>query len=384
MVNILFITDLHIGSHIAQLDGVYSRAARHGWHVIEIEHTKTSRPLQDYINYWKPAGCILEGAALMHPINPKALSRHPVVYLDPDEETLAQPTHCIVSDPEPIARLAVDELSELPLESFGFVGWCEPTHWSEGRRKAFEAELSGRGTPVSSLCAPWEHGDTLRYQKKLMAWMKTLPKPVGILAANDSTAVQVLDAAHALGLACPQDVAVIGVDNLGQYCENAITSLSSIEIDFREAGARAADLLARVVADPGLPPTRLTYGARKVVRRQSTRKINSTDRRILHAVEQIRREAVLGLKAADVIRETGLSRRAAEQKFREATGKTILQEIYDNRFREVSRLLEDSATPIARIAEACGWESDAFLRRAFKKRTGMTMRDWRNRQGQRT
>ncbi len=70
MENVLFITDLHIGAHVRELDGVYERAVRHGWHVIEVEHEKTTRALKDYIQYWNAAGCIMECAALTKPLEP--------------------------------------------------------------------------------------------------------------------------------------------------------------------------------------------------------------------------------------------------------------------------------------------------------------------------
>ena len=34
---------------------------------------------------------------------------------------------------------------------------------------------------------------------------------------------------------------------------------------------------------------------------------------------------------------------------------------------------------IARLAGECGWQTDAYLKRLFKRTTGLTMREWRNR-----
>ncbi len=232
--------------------------------------------------------------------------------------------------------------------------------------------------PCESFVVEWDHGNKFRFQQRLAKWLKKLPKPCGVFAANDDTAAQVSDACYFAGLRCPQDVAIVGVDNYPQCCENAVTSLSSIEIDFKEAGRLSADLLARLIANPALPPERVHYGPGRIVRRQSTRRLQTTDACILRAVENIRRGASLGLKAADVIRETGLSRRSAELRFRKATGKSILQEIYDVRLEHVLSFLEQPNFPISQIAEMCGWQSSAFLQRIFKQRTGMTMREWRN------
>ena len=97
-------------------------------------------------------------------------------------------------------------------------------------------------------------------------------------------------------------------------------------------------------------------------------------------MELIRRDACIGLTAADVIKSIGLSRRLAEKRFLEATGRTILGEIQEVRMEMAKRLLRDETVPIGHIAGRCGWESDSYLKRFFKKRTGMTPREWRRSQ----
>jgi AraC-like DNA-binding protein len=100
------------------------------------------------------------------------------------------------------------------------------------------------------------------------------------------------------------------------------------------------------------------------------------DPRIARAVERIRRDATTGISAADVLAEIPFSRRLAEKRFRAATGKTILEEIQDVRFEKVCELLATDV-PIGHIAGRCGLQSDSFLKRFFKARTGLTLREWR-------
>ena len=154
-------------------------------------------------------------------------------------------------------------------------------------------------------------------------------------------------------------------------------TITSIELDFREAGRLAADLLAELIANPKLPPRHLKFGPVRLVRRQSTRALRLNDPRITKAVERIRRDATTGLTAADVLAELPFSRRVAEKRFRAATGKTILEEIQDVRFEKICELLATDI-PIGHIAGRCGMQSDSFLKRFFKARTGMTLREWRN------
>ena len=377
MKTVLFFTDLLVGTHIPELNGVYERARRYGWHVVEIEYSHLIRPLGDYIKTWKPAGCIVDCSPLTSVLDRTAFRGLPVVYLHPDHETLKRPCTCVKNDPVPLAQLAARELSALDCAAYGYVGWSEPTSWSEDRRTAFINEMKTRGVAAKSFTEHWSSRDRLHCEKKLAAWLKSMPKPCGIFAANDDTASLVTEVCHFVGLNCPKDVAVIGVDNLEIICENAVTSLSSIEVDFTEAGRLAADLLARLLSDPKRKPERATFASARVVRRHSTRPQKACDAHVARALERIRREACFGLKAIDVINDFGASRRTAEQRFRAATGKTILEEINDHRLERAFQLLRRQDYPISLIAEQCGWKRDVFLKRIFKKRTGMTMREWR-------
>jgi len=377
MKTVLFLTDLHVGSHIAEVEGVYERARTYGWHVVEVEYAHSIRPIEDYVRTWRPDGCILTCAPLTEPLAPEVFKDIPTIYLDPDARTLRRQRHCVVNDPEALAQIAFQELMNLPCAACGFVGWSNRTVWSEGRRQAFGRLVEGAGLPFVAFTDPWDPEDKLRLHKKLARWIRELPKPCGIFAANDDTASLVADVCHFVGLEVPKDIAVIGVDNMELVCENAMTTLSSIEIDFHDVGRACADLLARLLADPDLPPETVRFGPGRLVRRQSTRALQTCDARVSRALERIRREASLGLRAADVIADMGISRRMAEQRFRAATGKTILEEINDTRLAHAFALLRRPDYPISLIAEQCGWKADVFLKRLFKKKTGMTMREWR-------
>ena len=266
-------------------------------------------------------------------------------------------------------------------QSLAYVGWNEPTPWSKGRHRAFEECVRADGKPFSAFTESWTAADRLNFHTRLAKWLKLLPKPCGLFAANDDTASQVADACHFCGLKIPQDVAIIGVDNLEIICENATTSLSSIAIDFYAAGLLCADYLAELLANPRLRPGIRAFGPGQIVRRQSTRRLLHSSPVVERALEKIRREACFGLTAADVIAEMKLPRRGAERRFRQATGSSILEEINRHRLERAFSLLRRPGYPIALIAQQCGWSNDVFLKRLFKRATGLTMREWRKREG---
>lgn len=377
MDTILFITDLHVGSQVTELGGVFDRALAHRWRIVEVELTRLVRPISEIVRRWRPAGCILEGSG-----GPKVNLRRtfrgiPVVHLDPDPETAARAKHTVSGDPATIAAWAAQKLMQTSPASYAYVGWGTPAVWSIRRGQAFEEAVRREtGTKTAVFSERWDIGDTIGLQDSLVKFLLPLKKPVGIFAVNDYTAIQVAEACTKAGWKCPEDFMLVGVDNEEVHCECTVPTVTSIEQDFRGAGRMAADLLAELIANPALPPRHVKYGPVRLVNRQSTRTLKMHDPQIARAVERIRRDANTGLTSADVLAEIPVSRRLAEKRFLAATGHTILQEIQDVRFQKVCELLMGDI-PIGHIAERCGLQSDSFLKRFFKARTGQTLREWR-------
>ena len=127
-------------------------------------------------------------------------------------------------------------------------------------------------------------------------------------------------------------------------------------------------------------PARLVrFGAAHVVRRNSTVKFRRRDEAVLKAVEYVRLHACAKLSAADVCALIGGSRRQAEYRFAKLVGVSIGEQIRSVRIARAKELLLRRGISIESIYVECGYESASSLRRAFKKATGLSLRDWRNR-----
>jgi DNA-binding LacI/PurR family transcriptional regulator len=84
------------------------------------------------------------------------------------------------------------------------------------------------------------------YAKSLVL-LRLVPRPTAIFASNDLIALGVLQAAHELGLRCPEDLSVIGFDNL-ELSEYTNPSLTTVHQPGYQLGARAADILLEQVS----------------------------------------------------------------------------------------------------------------------------------------
>ncbi len=384
MKTILFFTDLHAGCHQVELAGVREQAKLHNWRIIEVEYGRTDHPAEEFIDHWQPDGVIVECSYLRMPVEYEAYASVPVVFIDPNLRLFKDQSRvfsvCVHS--EQYAQIAADELSKLNPACYGYVGWCGRADWSRLRYQAFRDQLAQIEPDKKLYCFEntWFRYDIVSFQKELISWLKSLPKPCGIFAANDETAEQIIISCLHAGIKCPDTISVLGVDNDVFRCESCTPSISSIGADYFGAGRMAIELLAKQFDNPDAPGETLYYRPTETVCRGSTLLLHTNDYHIRHALERIMRDACKGLTPKDVLQEIPYSRRLAEQRFRNVTGTSIGERILEVRFQEVLRLLRSTTCPITLIATSCGWNSDSFLKRYFKKRTGLSMREWRQRE----
>ena len=363
--------ELHERIDMRQI-GVREEAANMDWHVEEIEVQRLKHPIKTVLKYWKPIGCILEGSSNLLPSR-RAFSHLPIVHIDPDDKTFGDGSvFAVENDDSAIADLAQRELSRTDCTNFAFVGWSRRVRWSRRREDRFKTILSDMGHPCHTLEDPWTFGNKSDFVTRLKPFVESLPKPCGIFAANDDIAAVILDVCRDLGISVPGDVVVVGVDDDLAVCDNLHPTLSSVRPDFRGAGRLAVKLLAKCMRGRCAAPERIEYTPLGVTSRLSTRHLAVVGKCIADALDLIRREACSGLKAADVVKAMGVTERLAETRFKSAVGHRITEEIANVRLEHALELLRDPKQGITPIANLCGWDSDAYLKRLFKKRFGMT------------
>ena len=95
------------------------------------------------------------------------------------------------------------------------------------------------------------------------------------------------------------------------------------------------------------------------------------------ALDWIEAHACEGAGAADVAKALNVSRSLLDLRFRQLRDGTLLGAIHDRRLREVCRLLRETDDPIETICGGAGFGNPAALRHLFRRRFGLSMRQWR-------
>ena len=360
-----------------RLEGILRYARTRDWHLQVVERAFHKVNVRQQLDFWRPIGVIAECGCGADELTASAFGDLPVVYFDADRERRG-PGYYVGSDSAVVAKLAAEHLLALGLKNYAYVGFRFPMFWVRERRDAFAAAITKSGHGCHVFDPGREQLSHVR-QAELAEWVRNLPRPCGVFAANDYVGEELLNICAQQGISVPDELAVVGVDNDEAVCENTTPSLSSIAPDFKQGGYLAAEMLGRLIDGAKLKPRFVTFGAPFVVTRQSTRRMVCDRRRIAETVEMIRKKACEGISVPDVVSFIGEPRRTAEMHFREATGRSIHEEIDEVRFAKVFELLKNPRQSVTAIPDLCGFATGVALRKAFRLRTGMSMSDWRKR-----
>lgn len=283
-----------------------------------------------------------------------------------------------------IGRMAAAHLVEKNLRHFAFCGFLGCA-WSVRREEAFAQYLREQGFPCQARrikLANWmrrphwiENWED--EQPVLVDWLKSLPKPVGLMACNDICGREVLQACAAGKLRVPDDVVVVGVDNDEMMCELSSPPLSSVALGLEKAGYEAAGLLDGLMsgslAGGHVVPVEPVY----VVTRQSSDISAQDDPSVATALRFIKNYAGQAISVPDVIEQARVSRRTLEKRFSRALGRSIGSEITQCRLERARRLLLETDLPSYRVAAGSGFGSIKTFNRVFRRAAGVSPRRFR-------
>ncbi len=168
-------------------------------------------------------------------------------------------------------ELAADYLAGKGHQSFGFIG--DTTRLGEYtilpitlRLQGFQKGLAGKGftLPEEFICKA--EYDVKNAEEKIEPLLKSPKRPTAIFAATDLQALGVINKARELGLHIPEDLAILGFDDLdvADY-----VGLSTIRQSLEESGRLAVEILLSRIKNPQRPLRHVRMPL-KVVERQTT------------------------------------------------------------------------------------------------------------------
>ncbi|GAA5494361.1 xylose operon regulatory protein [Rubritalea halochordaticola] len=289
----------------------------------------------------------------------------------------------VVVDNDQIGRRAANHFLKRGYKNFAYFSWADVSI-NQIRKSSFLETLRQAGVsddaihvlkqPDAEVIHDWK-----LYIDNITNQIKQLPRPIGVFTGQDNLGVSTIEACVNAGISVPDEVAVLGVDNIDFLCECSVVPLSSIDTNLVELGYMAAKQLGRLLdgeIDENEPV--LTIPVKGVIDRRSTEMLAVEHPAVAKALAIMRRDFKNGLVLDDVYEHSGFSKRGLEKAFKrhlKDSPASILRKI---RLDYAKNQLSQTDTKIEAIAVECGYSNSSNLSHAFKREIGMSPQEYRN------
>jgi LacI family transcriptional regulator len=371
--HVALIVESAVAPRRMMLSGVARYIQEHEPWAVYLKPFGVEKSLPKWLGEWKGDGII---AAVKDPASDTVMHRGiPVV--DVVGVLRHENVPLVHTNDRSVGRLGAEHLLERGFRNFGFCEYVDE-FWSAHRREGFEQTLRPKGYQCAIYRMPmpgpgaggpeqWE-----QQQRSLSAWLKELPKPVGVMASNDLMGQQLLEACQRLQIRVPEHVAVVGADNDEPICRIASPPLSSVIINDHQRGYEAAALLDRMMSGAPAPRDPIYVEPVGVATRASTDIMAIEDTTVVEALRFLREHCCDRINVDDVVREVPISRSVLERRFRKIVGRSINSEIVRLRINRAIELLTETGLELKVVAQRAGFGTQSYMNAVFQAKVGKT------------
>ena len=352
------------------------RFAREG-HFWSFSHQERSLydPVDASVRQWKPDGII---ARIENQRQANQLLALKVPIIDMLGWFPLKKVPSFGNDREKISQMAYQHFKENGFKHFAYCGY-PGLDFSDRRGEYFQniAKQDGKkihvflDTPRYSRLIDHEMKG-LSHEKLILRWLRSLPKPIGLLACNDLRAQQILMLCEINGLLVPEEIAVLGVDNDPILTALCSPTLSSIELNNELMGFEAAKLLQQMMLGEKASYEKRLIPPQKVVCRCSSDVYAFENYDLALAKRFIQSSACSRISVSDVCNHVNVSASTLKRLFHDQLRRSPKAEILRVQIETAKELLGTTTLSLKEIALRTGFLHPEAFGKRFRKVTGMT------------
>ena len=177
------------------------------------------------------------------------------------------PLPCITIDYSLAAKEATEYLIHLDHKAIAFIARdYEPLTVTE-QQSGYQSAMSANKLSLAGRFLDHKH-DKLSIQEKLQKLLDITPRPTAILCSDDDTAIEILHRIKTLGLRVPEDISVMGFNNV-RYTEMTDPPLTTVHQPMADIGNAAMSSL-RALINGDAPSSKDKAFSHKIIIRNST------------------------------------------------------------------------------------------------------------------
>lgn len=360
------------------IQGIASYAVSHNWHI------SSGSIIQEMVVPWGWRG---DGVLAWLTGNDE-LAEFVVSLKKPTVDFSLRRAHLpfahVVLDHQAAAAMAAEHFLSRGFKNFMF--YSSALNWTfQERGKGFESALKSVGHRCTWL--KWREAQNNKSNREqwsnrrawLLKALKSAPKPLAVLTASGTLTLEVLEVCQGYGLAVPNDVAVIGIEDDFLLPQSNLLSVTTIDPNLEEQGYQGAALLDRMIDGEPVPRGAVRVKPSRIITRQSTDITAVTHAGVAKALEFIQANFEKRIDVNAVARNAGMSRRGLHKAFVESLGRTPGAHIRTVRIEFAQKLLADTDSKVESIAMQSGYPSLNSFFVAFKQSSKITPAEFRRR-----
>ncbi len=213
----------------------------------------------------------------------------------------------------------------------------------------------------------------------LAAQLKNAPKPLALFAASDDHALEVVETCEAMGLAVPESVSIIGMDNSLLAVDAMHTPISSVDRNMTTLGYRGAELLDQLMQGKPPPQEPIRIPPTGLIARKSSDLLAVNHPGVARSLRYIWENCDKPIGVDDLARVAAMSRSGLHHAFLERIGRPPGKELHRARIERAKKLLAQSYSKLDEVAEKSGYQSVNSFCVAFKESTGISPKQFQKR-----
>lgn len=288
----------------------------------------------------------------------------------------------VLEDTTETARLVAEYYLSRGFSNFLF--YNDTPNWiHEERGNAFARALEEAGGNLT-WCL-WHKSTAFRTDRK--AWkrkrkwleqeIKRAPKPVGVFAASDGLAMEVLETCESAGITVPDDVSIVGAGNNLLAADAMHTPISSVDVNMETIGYRGAELLDTLMTRKVAPSNPVRVPPFRLITRKSSDATAVSHPGLARSLRFMWEHCDEPMGVESLAQMASMSVRGYHETFVKHLGRSPGVELHRIRIERAKRLLSDSDSKLEVIAKMCGYQNSNSLWVAFKQATGMSPKQYR-------
>ena len=255
--------------------------------------------------------------------------------------------------------------------------------WLSSRDASFGTfEGAMKNCDVERWAWPFEAGERqINNRAAMVKWLKAklrnAPKPISVFCPNPYNAVTLLNVCLDMGLAVPDEVALICDAYDPAFCDCQAVPISGVEYDTRQQAREAAQLLDCLIDGSAHAHEHISIPPTRIVVQQSTDVLVTDSPLMRQAFSFIRENISRPFGAAEIATSLNVPRIRLDRLFAAELRRSVGKEILRQRIAKAKQLLTETDDTLDAIASSCGFCHASYLINAFKKATGTTPHHYR-------